>query len=188
MYPNSYFFAPVVCWNFFSGNLDFHKGPPIHGWLSKLVFSRGSWTTAQRPGAVYRPLQDPQSGSRSVYLLPEALVGEISPGSLGIWCWIPQLPQRCLYSRMDAELLLWGQRWRTSYATIVLMSLFLYVNYDFASLVLIYHAHMIQKKVVYSHQISKDKAYQLFCYIYIPNLFCLPFLFHVFYIYFFFFF
>ena len=28
------FFGPMVCWNFF-GNQDFHKGPLIHGWLSK---------------------------------------------------------------------------------------------------------------------------------------------------------
>ena len=50
MCPNSifFFFAPVVCWNFSSVNLDFHKGSPICGLLSRAVFSRGFWTVAER--------------------------------------------------------------------------------------------------------------------------------------------
>lgn len=41
-------FAPVVGWNFSMVLLDFHRGSLISGWLSKLVFSRGSWTAAAR--------------------------------------------------------------------------------------------------------------------------------------------
>ena len=33
-------------------------------------------------------------GPRSVCLLPGAWVGDTPPKSLGIWCWIPQLPQK----------------------------------------------------------------------------------------------
>ena len=40
-------FAPVVCWNFSSGNLYCYKGSLIHGWLSKTVFSRGSQSVAE---------------------------------------------------------------------------------------------------------------------------------------------
>lgn len=35
---------PVVCWKFFSANLDFHKGSFVH-WLFKVVFFRISWIT-----------------------------------------------------------------------------------------------------------------------------------------------
>ena len=44
-------FALVVGWNFSTGLLDFHRGSLISEWLSKLVFSRGSWTAAARTGA-----------------------------------------------------------------------------------------------------------------------------------------
>ena len=73
-----------------------------HSNVSKLL-PFCSWTTAQRAD---ESLQDLQSGSRSVYLLPDAQLGEMSPGSLGVWCWIQQLAPRHLYSWMTAELLL----------------------------------------------------------------------------------
>ena len=62
-----------------------------------------SWTTSQRAN---ESLQYLQSGLRSVYLLPDAQLGEMSPGSLGVWYWIQQVPPRHLYSWMNAELLL----------------------------------------------------------------------------------
>lgn len=37
---NVYFSAPTMCWNFSSGNLDFHKISHIYEWLSKTVFFR----------------------------------------------------------------------------------------------------------------------------------------------------
>ena len=45
---NSYFFAPVMHWNFFTGKLDFHKDPPIHEWVSMSLFSRSTWILAER--------------------------------------------------------------------------------------------------------------------------------------------
>lgn len=41
-------FAPVECWNFSSGNLDFHKGSVTCGWLPKAVLSRCSWTMTKK--------------------------------------------------------------------------------------------------------------------------------------------
>ena len=34
MCPDLYFLSPVVCWNFSTGDLDFHKGLFVCGWLS----------------------------------------------------------------------------------------------------------------------------------------------------------
>lgn len=42
------FFVAMVCWDFSAVLLDFHKGSLSHGWVSKTVFSRGSWTTAKK--------------------------------------------------------------------------------------------------------------------------------------------
>ena len=66
----------------------------FHLWvLSKTVFLGGSQTVPKRE-TVHRPLQSPQLEPKSVCLLPNAQVSETTPGSLGTWCWIPQLPQR----------------------------------------------------------------------------------------------
>lgn len=46
MHP-SFFFQPVVCWNFSARNLDFYKGSVSCGWLSQTVFPRGSQTVAK---------------------------------------------------------------------------------------------------------------------------------------------
>lgn len=48
MHTTRGFFAPAVYWNFSTGNLDFHKGSLVHGWLSETVFSRGFGTMAER--------------------------------------------------------------------------------------------------------------------------------------------
>lgn len=64
---------------------------------------------------VHGPLQGPQLGLRGVCLLPEAWVGESSPGSLGVWCWIPSLPQTHFCPWMGAKLFLrWGYELGTS--------------------------------------------------------------------------
>ena len=46
--PNSFFFSSAVCWNFSSGNLDFHKVSLICGWLSKTMFFMESQTVAKK--------------------------------------------------------------------------------------------------------------------------------------------
>ena len=84
-----------MCWNFSTRNLDIHKGSLVLGWLFKTVF----------PGAPRPRLRGTGAGSWAtegttaqtevcLYLLSDAWVGETSPKSLGIWCWIPQIPQR----------------------------------------------------------------------------------------------
>ena len=60
-------------------------------------------------GASSWATQGPQLGPRSAYLLPNTWVGETSPGFLGVWCWIPQLPQRHFCPWMDTKLLLLGR-------------------------------------------------------------------------------
>lgn len=64
-----FFLVPLLCWNFSTENLDFHKGSLIHGWLSETVFSRGSTHSQEGLEPVHRPLQSPQTGPRSVCLL-----------------------------------------------------------------------------------------------------------------------
>lgn len=48
IHSNLYFFLPVECWNFSSGNLDIHKGSLIQRWLFKSVFSKGFETMVER--------------------------------------------------------------------------------------------------------------------------------------------
>lgn len=48
MHLISYSFNPEVFWNFPTRFLDFHKSSLVCVWLSKLVFFRGSWTSAPR--------------------------------------------------------------------------------------------------------------------------------------------
>jgi len=43
-----FYFAPVICWNFSAGLLDFHKGSLIREWFCKTVFSRSAHTMARR--------------------------------------------------------------------------------------------------------------------------------------------
>ena len=92
MCPNLYFFAETMCWNFSSRNLDCL----VHGWLSKMVFSKGSWVTTEGLEPVHRSLEDPLPRSRSLRVLPNAWVGKTPLNSLGIGCWIPQLPKKSL--------------------------------------------------------------------------------------------
>ena len=88
-------FAPIACWNFSTGLLDFPQGFLVCGWLSKASILQGildcSWQGLE---AAHRPLQGPQTEHRSVCPLPDTWVGKIPPRSLGMWGWIPQLPQR----------------------------------------------------------------------------------------------
>lgn len=68
------------------------------------VFPRGSWTTEEGLEPFQKSLQDPQPGPRSTCLLPNARVGQSLPLSLGIWCQIPEIPQRHCCQCVDARL------------------------------------------------------------------------------------
>ena len=46
-------FAPMRCWRFSSGNLDFHKGSLICGQVPQTVLSSGSRTTTRRAQRVH---------------------------------------------------------------------------------------------------------------------------------------
>lgn len=87
--------APIACWDFCTGLLDFPQGFLIYGWLSKTSVLQEildcSWVGLE---PAHRPLQGPRTGHRSVCPLPDTWVGNIPPRSLGMWGWIPQLPQR----------------------------------------------------------------------------------------------
>ena len=56
---------------------------------------------------------------------PTSQQGKILSESFGIWCWIPQLPQRHLCPLMDVKLLLWRVDYTLgmSYPAMLLMSL-----------------------------------------------------------------
>ena len=43
----TYFVTQLVCWNFSTGNLTFHKGSLVCRGFCKTVFSRGSWAMAK---------------------------------------------------------------------------------------------------------------------------------------------
>lgn len=90
---------------------------PLKAWTStKAVSSVGDCPSQNSPGAhgpwptgagaSSQVLQAPLPVLRSVCLLPDVQRGPIALGSLGVWCWIPQLPQRHFCSWMDAEFLL----------------------------------------------------------------------------------
>ena len=76
--PKSYLFCSSSVQKLFSRKLDFHKGSFIHGWLSKSVFSSGSWDHSQEG---LNLVHGPQPGLRSVYHLPHGWV-TLLPGSL----------------------------------------------------------------------------------------------------------
>ena len=93
------FFSPIVCWNLPSGRLDFYKVSLAHGCLLQSVLSRFYLTVAERGWGRFTGscwLHSLYQGLSAYYQMQ---VGKTSPGSLGIWCWIPQLPQRhfCLW-------------------------------------------------------------------------------------------
>lgn len=67
------------------------------------VFFRGSQTMAERD---WDQWMGHSAGLRSVWVLPDAQVGETPPGFFSIWCWIPRLPQRHFGLWMDAKLLI----------------------------------------------------------------------------------
>lgn len=90
-------FAPAVYWNFSTGNLNFHKGFLICGWISKIVFSSGSQTMAHRDYGQFTATVGSKLEPRSVCLLFNSLVSETPPRSLGVWCSIPQLPHKGIF-------------------------------------------------------------------------------------------
>lgn len=45
------FFSPAECYNFFTGNLDLHKGSLVPPWVTAQVSAlQVLWTTAERAG------------------------------------------------------------------------------------------------------------------------------------------
>ena len=65
---DSYFCFSNSVLEFSAGNLRFRKASLLYRWLSKIMFSRGSWTTAKMgSGQFTGPLQNPQPGVRSNY-------------------------------------------------------------------------------------------------------------------------
>ena len=97
-YLQMYFlFYSVVCWNFSPRNLEFHKGSHVHGWLPKIVFSRGSHSVAEGLEPFHEPLHGPQLS------LPQHTGGWDSSQAV-IGCRIPQLPQRDFCPWMDVKL------------------------------------------------------------------------------------
>lgn len=99
------FFGLMVCWNF-SGNQDFHRGSLIHGWLSKIGFSRGSETMTKRD-------QNQLTGHCRVHTrtVVSILIIRNTRGcvSLGI-CAVSHSSHRHFCPWMDAELLLRGDK------------------------------------------------------------------------------
>lgn len=83
MHLNLYlFFALIMRWNFSAGTLDFHRDSLICEWLSKTVFSRGSWTMARRAGASL-PTTTRSTTETEVYMLITWPMGE------GVtWCMV----------------------------------------------------------------------------------------------------
>ena len=58
---------------------------------------------------VHRLPQGPQPGLRSLSLLVDSRGSKTPLRSLGIWCWIPQLPKRYFCLCLDAKLCHWGR-------------------------------------------------------------------------------
>lgn len=125
-------------WNF-SQSLDFHKGHLICGRLPKSEFSRFLWTGPTGAGASSQVLQAPLPILRSVCLLPGVQMALTALGSLGVWCWIPQRPQRHFCSRMDAKFLL--LRWGTSKECLVLLWCWCHSPYAFAFIEVLISSH-----------------------------------------------
>lgn len=138
-------------WNFFSGNLDFHEAlssvddhpdqcfPSAPG-----LWPRGAGTSSQSTGG--------STASAEVCLpITDIQMGDTPLGSPGIWCWVPQVPQRHFYSWMDAKFLLlcWGRMrdilcYHSADITLPLNlpslgSLFLYTASSYGSSVISFH-------------------------------------------------
>lgn len=97
-----FFFLPWYVVTSLLKNLDFHKGSYIWGWLSKTAFFRGSWIMAQMDRSPFTGYFKFTVGTE---VCAHTWVGK-TPGSLGIWHWITQLPQRHFCPWMDTKLLL----------------------------------------------------------------------------------
>lgn len=78
-------FAPVVCWDSSTGNLDFHKGSLVHRCLSMTVFSWLPDSGQEVLVPVHGPRQGPHQGPGSECLFPDVQVDETPLGSLGEW-------------------------------------------------------------------------------------------------------
>lgn len=105
-HPNLSFFAPIVYWNFSSGNLDLHNSPLIHGWLCKSVPQALPDHGSEELELVHRLLQGPQLVPKVCLPITQWTSGQDSSQVYGVGCWIPQPQERCFCLWMDAEFLL----------------------------------------------------------------------------------
>lgn len=88
--------APMACWNLPSGRLDFINLSLICGNLPRSAVRFFPNCRKEVVSLLLVWFYSPHL--RSVYLLLDAQMGKTPHRSLGIWCWIPQLPQRYLCS------------------------------------------------------------------------------------------
>ena len=89
-----YFFSPAECYNLFSGNLNFHKGALVPLWVTALSWcSPGALACWERAGTGSQATAGSTAGTEVCQPITRYTGGRDSFGSLGRWCWIPQLPE-----------------------------------------------------------------------------------------------
>ena len=122
---NSFFYSLMASRTLCLGRLDFCQVPSTHGCLPQAAPSWCSPAGAERGcGRQQAPAgSTPHQGS--VFPVPGAwqVGAETPPGSLRVWCRIPQLAQMCFCSGMDSAFLAKrGTQGGLSYAAVMLMS------------------------------------------------------------------
>ena len=107
IHPKAYTFCSNRVLEFLLWNLDFHKRSLACGWLSEIVFSRGSHTMDESGWSQFMGHCKIHSQDQGLYAhYPTSQQGKILYESFGVWCWIPKLPQRHFCPLMDVKLLL----------------------------------------------------------------------------------
>ena len=103
LYIQAHLYPPTLHQNLSTGLLAFHNDSPSCKWLSRQCFPGDPrlwpWGLIEVPQAT-----EWSTVRTEVCLLPSAWVGE-TPECMNLWCWIPQVPQRHIRSKMDAKLL-----------------------------------------------------------------------------------
>ena len=132
MCANLYKFAPLVCWNFSAGNLDFHRGSLVQCGPGPV------WTIAEKSWRWF--MGHCRFTARTVYML----ITWCMDGWDFSWvhwhvCWIPQLPWRHFSLWVDTKLLLLGE----------IQTRDILVSHDD------WHLNLLNDWVVVSHSMSK---------------------------------
>lgn len=105
-YVQTHSYAPTLCQNLSTENLDYHKASLSCERLSKVVFSRGSQTVAKRAWNCLQVNEVTIVKTEVCTPITQCTwVEETPPASISIWYWIPQLPQRHFCLWIDARLL-----------------------------------------------------------------------------------